>query len=557
MRHRQGSVGFGRGLAFLLWGLLLWCGVPSSAWAQTAAPGEGQQLETIRKYMEEGQALYLAKDYAAAAKQFEAGYAEHPYSAFLFNAAVCYQKLDQPEAAITKFQDYLRVDPQAPDAAKVQERLQLLEQVVDARRRAAEAEAAAAARAAATPPGPEGTPPAEPLPPAEPAVAVPVIPETEMDTMRSLVVVETEPSGAPIAIYAPTSSASPPFVLGQANPGWTRIQAASSPMSVTLPVGRYQVVVEKFRDFNASDTVIDVSPGHVHHFKANLSQGAFMAFLRVSANVRGAYIYLDDDMTREWGTTPYGELIAAGKHSLIVEAPGFQSLRTEVELKHGEQLDLDVDLARVNYGILSISADVPEVRVEIDAKPVGIWRQGEAALQVQVPSGPHRLELKADGRKTFEGEVEVPKGLILPVKAKMIEKYPRGTAWTEAILAAAFVGGGVYLEVEAKNIHDQAEADKANNVLDSADSRFTKGRIFSYSAIGAFVIGGVLAGLSTYNFIKDPYPDSSTKYGNVLEFPDPKALRPRAESSPLSLTGVDLALGPDSRSGFVSLQGTF
>ena len=59
-----------------------------------------------------------------------------------------------------------------------------------------------------------------------------------------------------------------------------------SPANLTLGVGHYQIVIDKFRDFNVSQTSIDVSPGHVHHFKANLSQGAFMAFLRVSANVR-------------------------------------------------------------------------------------------------------------------------------------------------------------------------------------------------------------------------------------------------------------------------------
>jgi hypothetical protein len=52
----------------------------------------------------------------------------------LFNAGVCYQKLDKFDAALLKFRDYLRVDPNAPDAPKVTERIAALEAALVARR---------------------------------------------------------------------------------------------------------------------------------------------------------------------------------------------------------------------------------------------------------------------------------------------------------------------------------------------------------------------------------------------------------------------------------------
>ena len=547
--------------------------------AQESSATSGQKIELIRRYMEEGQGLYLAKDYEGAAKRFEEGYEAYPYSAFLFNLGVCYQKLDDIELALQKFNQYLRVDPNAPDAAKVEERVALLTKVVDARRLVAAALAAEEARKAAAeaaigaegdadggvaavdgdagPVDPDAAvapPPAPPIP-----VVVPEIPDDDSDAMRSLVVIETEPAGAPVRLYTQAVKDPPPFVIGQENPGWKRILAASSPASMALPVGRYHVVIDKFRDYNTSDTVIDISPGHVHHFKANLSQGAFMSFLRVSANVRGAYVYLDEDKKdgREWGTTPYGELVTAGKHDVIIESPGFQPLKTQIDLKHGEQMELDVELVRVNYGILRVAADAPEVKVEIDGKPVGVWKHGEPPLQVKVPSGPHQLAIEADGRKTFEGEVTVPHGLVLPVKAEMIETYPRGTAWTESILAALFIGGGVYLTIESNNLYDEANADAQLGYLDAEDDRLNKGKYFEWGAAASFTVGGVLAGLATYHFLKDPYPESSTKYGNTLEFHDPKSLRPGASLERSPITDVQVGFGASDEGGAISVQGRF
>ncbi len=132
--------------------------------------------------------------------------------------------------------------------------------------------------------------------------------------MKSLVVIETEPDGAPLRIYQRVDANAARFVLGAAsNPGWKEVVATHAPANLTLDVGHYHVVVEKFRDFNASEADMAVSPGHVHQLKANLSQGQFMAFLRVSSNVIGAHVWIDDKQKQhpEWGEAPHGELVPA------------------------------------------------------------------------------------------------------------------------------------------------------------------------------------------------------------------------------------------------------
>lgn len=483
---------------------------PSTATAQTR--NASQKLESIRQLMEKGQGQYLAGNYQGAADVFEGGFKQYPYSAFLFNAGVCYQKLGDTDRALIKFRDYVKIDPTAPDVDKVNQRITLLE--------AAKGLPAPVTDAGVAGSGGTGGAPATPMPP-----------QVDDDSaMRSLVVVETDPPDAPLRFYSRTDVNAAAFKLGSQNPGWKEIANARSPSNLTLAVGKYHVVVEKFRDFNESHADIDVSPGHVYQFKANLSQGEFMAFLRVSANVKGAYVWLDDKKKERpfWGTTPHGELVSAGPHEVLVEAPGFEPLLAPVMVNHGEQKEMEVAMVRVNYGFLRIDSNAPEVKVRIDEQPKGVWKAGTEALDVQAPSGQHKLTVVSDGRKTFEAMINVPRGQVLPVHVKMIPKYPRGAAWTQAVIGAALIGTAAYFGNESNKLHDQLEEDRAQGRLEESDSRATKGRWYAIGADGGFAIGGVLGILATYNFIKDPLPESSIKTDKVVEFEDPRKSQPVA-----------------------------
>lgn len=502
-----------------------------------AGPSTSQRLEAIRRRMEQGQGLYISKSYDAAAQVFEDGYATYPYSAFLFNAGVCYQKLEKYEAALLKFRDYLRVDPTAPDAAKVSDRIVALEAALAARR--AEEAGAPDAGVALGDAGvdadagavADGGVPADAGPP-------PTIVADDEQAMKSLVVVETEPAGAPLKMYQRTESNAAAFVIGGANAGWKEVAATQSPTNFTLAVGRYHVVVEKFRDFNVSHTDIDVLPGHVHQFKANLSQGEFMAFLRIAANLPGAYVFLDDKQKQRpvWGNTPHGELVPAGKHDILIEAPGFQPLRTTVEVKHGEQRDLEVVLARLGYGIVRLRSNT-DVGVKLDGIHKGDFRVGGEPLEFQAPAGQHKIEVTSIDRKDLEGTIDIPRGQVLPIHATMIQRYPRGGAWTQAIVGAALLGGATFSGIQANKLYDELEKDRQAGVVTDGDSRATAGRWLAVGSNVGFVGGAVLVGLATYNFIKDPLPESSTQIEKPLEFDDPMkakptALAPRPKAAP-------------------------
>jgi hypothetical protein len=288
-----------------------------------------------------------------------------------------------------------------------------------------------------------------------------------------------------------------------------------------------------------------------------------MAFLRVAANVQGAYVYLDDPEKKQppWGTTPHGELVSNGAHTLLVEAPGFEPLTRNIEVTHGEEREITVKLVRVAWGFLRIEGNAPELKIEIDGKPVGIWRAGEAPFQVKLDGRSHRVVIRADGYKTYEETVNVPRGQILPLRAHMVEKYPRGAAWVQAAAAAVFIGAGVYLGLRSNALHEELEADRRAGVLEEDDSRIKQGRLFAIGADAGFVLGGLLAGFATYNFIRDPMPESGAERGKPREFDDPRKTRPTARRTRPSYVArkprfeVSPSLGPNAAGLF--LGGSF
>jgi tetratricopeptide (TPR) repeat protein len=536
--------------------LVLGALLPGHAAAQGGRGTGAQMLDVIREQMQKGEALFVAGKYQEAAAAFEDGYRQHPYSAFLFNAGVAYQRLGDTPKALERFRSYVAADPAAPDVGKVKDRIRKLE-----------------AELAAVPKPPAADAGAEPTADAGPTDAgvasPPSAPVDEPSVMKSLAVIETVPAGAPIRLYAAADDTAAPFRFGQGNPGWAEVAAARTPANLSLDVGRYHLVVETYRDFNVSEIEFRVRPSYVHHLLANLSQGKFMAFLRVAANVEGASVHLDDKQKRRaaWGRTPHGELVSGGKHTLLVEAPGYQPYFKELQLSHGEEKEIEVELARVEYGYLRIDANAPEIKVAIDGKPVGVWRSGQRPLEVKLEAGEHQLVIRATGYKTHESMVKTPRGQVLPLHAKMIQNYPRGAAWTQAIIGAVFLGTAIYLGVESNNLHEELEADKRAGVLEADDERIVRGRWFSIGADVGFAIGGVLAILATYNFIKDPYPDSSVARGRLREFDDPRKPRQKRASPEASHTGgrrpaqrgIELGFGPlvSPNGGGFGIGGTF
>jgi tetratricopeptide (TPR) repeat protein len=100
--------------------------VPSGAWAKPTAAPDDRAVELN----DEGEKLYQQGDYAAAAKRFEAGYALDPNPTFLYNLALAYEKNSEFESALDALKRYRDADPNAPDKAAIDARIDTLQELV-------------------------------------------------------------------------------------------------------------------------------------------------------------------------------------------------------------------------------------------------------------------------------------------------------------------------------------------------------------------------------------------------------------------------------------------
>ena len=93
---------------------------------QVHAQPDEAAMEAARNHMENGQDLFVQRQYVDAAAQFMAAYRIQSYAAFLFNAALSLEYALDLEGAIGAFQQYVDGDPRPRDADEVVERIAAL-----------------------------------------------------------------------------------------------------------------------------------------------------------------------------------------------------------------------------------------------------------------------------------------------------------------------------------------------------------------------------------------------------------------------------------------------
>ncbi|MEM7607642.1 MAG: hypothetical protein AAF411_19990, partial [Myxococcota bacterium] len=76
------------------------------------------------------------------------------------------------------------------------------------------------------------------------------------------------------------------------------------------------------------------------------------------------------------------------------------------------------------------------------------------------------------------------------------------------------IGGGVALNLIARNQLSDLETERDSGQLEAGDSRVTRGRIFTVGSYAAFGAGALFGLLSIYYFVRNTTPDSD---GDVLE----------------------------------------
>ena len=276
----------------------------------------------------------------------------------------------------------------------------------------------------------------------------------------------------------------------------------TTPHELSLGAGTYHIVIDAFKDYKRSETDLELLPGRVYEFKANLSQGEFMGFLRVLSAAPGARVFLDDPPPHRrppWGRAPHGGLVETGAHTVWIEAPGFEPRDDRVVVEHGKTVEIAPPLSRVAHGWLRVDGNADEVTVRVDGQPRGLYVPQGEPLRIRLPGGVHRLELEAPGRKTYAGDVDVPRGQELGVHGRFTFKPARSTSIATGALSVGAVVGGIALLRQA----DQPQPAPAPGMAPSNTPTYY--RVGGGIALG---VGALLGAATVYSIVRDPTPPS-------------------------------------------------
>ncbi|APR87690.1 TonB-dependent receptor [Minicystis rosea] len=459
------------------------------------APCQGS-VDEARRHMERGFDLYDKKQFPEAAAEFDAAYKAQPFSAFLANAAMAYQAALDLTAAIARYEAFLAAEPNPPDLARIRANIVWLK-AQQAARLAAYGDAGALDGGAL-----DSSPP----PPMDPS-----------RTARSQIIVASDPPDAPLYVYQRRPGA-PAFVSGGPNPGWDKVaSAARTPHDLSLGPGDYHVVIDAFKDYKRVETDLALLPGHLYELKAVLSQGEFMGFLRVLSPAPGTRIYVDDPPPHKkppWGRAPHGALLESGPHQVWLEAPGFEPKVEKVVIEHGKTAEVTPALERVRYGYLRVDGNAEEVTVKVDGERRGLYVPIGEPLRIRLASGAHKLELEANGRKTYAGDIEVPRGQELAVHGRLSYKPARSSTVVSGALAVGAIVGGIALLRQAGMPAEPTAGSPPGNAPTNAATWLRVG------GGASFAVAALLGASTVYSIVKDPTPPSTVKLDKPKDLDD-------------------------------------
>lgn len=455
---------------------------PSQALAQD---GDAALIEA-RDHMERGQSYYLQGRFGEAAAEFEAAYGARPFAAFLYNAGISHQNGGDLARAVDSFTRYLAAaDADASDRPDVEARIAAMQGLI------AERAAAAAAAAAAGEPPP-------PIPETESTEGVP--PEALPEDFKSLLSVVTVPEGAVVTILREGVA----------------VAAGPSPLSASLDQGPYHLRIEH-PDYNVAETDLTIEAGKVYLIQMNLSQGEFFGYLRVRSSTPGASVFIDDHDAGPRGATPFEGPVTVGHHHVWIERPGFTVVERDIDVAIGEDVVIDEDLERTTEGRLRVIGNIRGARIFVDAELVGAvpW-EGELA------AGAHRIRVESDGMKAWEDDVEILRGQLTPIRARLRPAPGRGAAWVSLVVGVLSLGGGITCSVITHDFAVQLDRANTEGTLSSDDSRVDWATGLSIAQWGAYGLSALLLGLSVYYFLVDDLPPSEA---TILEPRDYAGLR--------------------------------
>jgi PEGA domain len=479
-------------LAVSFMGLVVSLAVTTSAAAENVAPEDApdKDLKLAKESFEAAQTAFVREEYEKAADRFLNAFEHKPFPAFLFNAAVAFEKAKRLDQAKEYFERYLSTDPGATDAGQVRARIDALTKLLlppPAPPPVAPPPAPGAPPAAGAPasPGAPSPPPAAPVAPPTPPAAEPfALPS--FDT-KGLVVIDSKPQGATIYLNDKKSG---PF-------GKTPWHGSLEPKPVRLILESKGFKPEERAVTPQSDKLVDIYIA--------LSEEHYLGWIEVSSNAVGALIYIDRKDIGAIGRTPYTGQLKPGKHIIYMEKQGYVAAEQTIDVKPGTATQYSWPMQTSNSGWINVAGrGATGARLLVDRMFACV-----APCRTEVAPGRHKVVVEKAGMEDYDGELEVARTMETTIDVQFSPRPPRTRAISTAVTALVIVGAGAYVGHLSTQTKDGLHADiKAGVPVDNTDPRFLRGKL---EAIGADVLYGfgALIAISAIATFLSHGPDST------------------------------------------------
>jgi len=372
------------------------------------------------------------------------------------------KKASDPDAyqkAVDAYRQYLEKDPQAPDKAKVEKAIGVLDAEI---KRLKEQPAVTTGTGSGS---------------GEVAAVAPPTPSKEIETLgdaklRGLVVVESEPVDATIYLDDKRKGA-----------------FATTPWSGSLD-GDHKLIIEK-RGYTVVERSVSADPTKLLVFAASMSQQSFLGWVEITSNVPGADIFIDDKSVGAVGRTPLSQNIKPGKHTFWISADGYDEYHQEIEVIPNETHAVKAQLKGSPVGKVNITGLGNRGRDDRRRRQGPVRARGPCLKSLQ--QGDHTISVTRPGFKPYSKSITIQAKTETQVRITLAPTPSRSDAIIAYVLAGAFGVGGAALGWQANHLRDDLNKQIAAGAPppDSNDPRLKNGKFWSYGADAAYGIAAI------------------------------------------------------------------